>query len=97
MDLFNTDNVVESLTAQYPRQKIYFIKTDVTNGDNVRQSFAEAAAKFTYIDVLIGNAGILDESKPEKTIQVNLVSQPADRTIILENVTMEYLNIYRSV
>lgn len=73
LDLTNTDNVVDKLSGQYPNQKVYFIKTDVTSNDNVRQSFTKAVEIFKYIDVLIGNAGILDESKPEKTVQVNLV------------------------
>lgn len=71
--MVNTNNAVEKLKAEYPRQKIEFFKTDVTDQDNVKRSFQAAVAKFQFIDVVIGNAGIFDENYPEKTIHVNLL------------------------
>lgn len=72
-DLFNTNNAVGTLNADYPRQKVEFIKTDVTDKENLKRSFHEAVAKFHFIDVVVGNAGILDEAQPERTIHVNLL------------------------
>lgn len=71
--MINTNNAVETLNAEYPRQKVDFIKTDVTDKDNVKRSFQEALAKYQFIDVVVGNAGILDENHPERTIHVNLL------------------------
>lgn len=71
--MINTNNAVETLNAEYPRQNVEFIKTDVTDNDNVKRSFQEAVAKFKFIDVVVGNAGILDEAQPERTIRVNLL------------------------
>lgn len=69
----NTDNVVDSLNIAYPKQKVYFFKTNVLDKDNVIRSFREAITKFQFIDIVIGNAGILNENDYEKTILINLV------------------------
>lgn len=74
MDLVNTENVIESLNTSYPKQNVHFFKTNVLNKENVTKSFQDAITKFQYIDIVIGNAGILNENDYEKTILINLVS-----------------------
>lgn len=51
-----------------------YIRTDVGDKANVLQSFETAKTRFGHLDVVVGNAGIGDENRPEATIQVNLVS-----------------------
>lgn len=51
-----------------------FIETDVASKENVRQAFTKVVDKFRFIDIVIANAGILNENDYEKTIKVNLVN-----------------------
>lgn len=73
LDIHDVDNVVGNLQQEYVQQTVVYLKTDVSDKENVRKSFREAIEAFGGIDVVIGNAGIFDESQPEKTIAVNLV------------------------
>lgn len=75
LDIRDTDDATAKLQALYPdEQSVVFIKTDVVKRENVWQSFAEARELFGSIDVVIGNAGILNENQPELVVQINLVS-----------------------
>lgn len=74
MDITDTDDATAKFQAKYPNgQTVVYLKTDVANRENVWQSFAEARSRFGTIDVVVGNAGIANENRPELTIQVNLV------------------------
>lgn len=55
-----------------------FIETDVARKENVRQAFSKVLEKFRFIDIVIANAGILNEPDYEKTINVNLVNDLID-------------------
>lgn len=55
-------------------QTVLFLKTDVSDRANVWRSFEEVRIRFGTIDVVISNAGIMNELLPERTVQVNLVS-----------------------
>lgn len=74
LDICDIDNALVNLQTEFPNQEIVYIQTDVGNKANVLQSFETANTRFGYLDIVIGNAGICDENRPEITIQVNLVS-----------------------
>lgn len=65
---------MHTLSTSYPNQKIHFIQTDVRHNENIRESFREAVELFKFIDIVVANAGISNESEFENTIQINLVS-----------------------
>lgn len=67
------DNVIGSLQTEFPKQTVIYVKTDVASRENVRKSFRQVNDKFGHIDVVIGNAGIFDETQPETMIKINLV------------------------
>lgn len=66
-----------------------FIETDVARKENVRQAFSKVLEKFRFIDIVIANAGILNEPDYEKTINVNLVNDFLRRT---EHTCYIYIN-----
>lgn len=74
MDIANHNNAMELLSAAFPNQGVYFIKTDVTDNENVKRSFEVVHKKLKYIDIVIANSGILDEGHFEKMVQINVVS-----------------------
>lgn len=73
LDIQDDKNVVDSLQQEFLEQKVIYLKTDVTDKENVKNSFRQAKDAFGTIDVVVGNAGIYDEKRPDRTIMVNLV------------------------
>ncbi|KAL0870991.1 hypothetical protein ABMA27_004808 [Loxostege sticticalis] len=53
--------LVEKLNKVYPG-KVIFIKWDVSNEENLIRAFNEVVEKFKTVDVLINNAGIMNDS-----------------------------------
>lgn len=70
------------------------MRTDVTDNTNVEHSFELAKVKFGRIDIVIGNAGVADESNPQRTIQVNLVS-PGSKCLIKFRIQLYFQLVYR--
>ncbi|KAL0870993.1 hypothetical protein ABMA27_004810 [Loxostege sticticalis] len=66
--------LVEKLNKVYPG-KVIFIKCDVSNEENVTQAFNEVVDKFKTVDVLINNAGIMNDSPNiwRKATEVNVL------------------------
>ncbi|KAL0870992.1 hypothetical protein ABMA27_004809 [Loxostege sticticalis] len=66
--------LVEKLNKVYPG-KVIFIKCDVSNEENVTQAFNEVVDKFKTVDVLINNAGIMNDSSNiwRKATEVNVL------------------------
>ncbi|XP_071555870.1 15-hydroxyprostaglandin dehydrogenase [NAD(+)]-like [Temnothorax nylanderi] len=53
-------------------KKVHFIHTDVSNHKQVAEAFKEASSLLGNIDIVINNAGVLDERRWEKEIAVNI-------------------------
>ncbi|XP_012059307.1 PREDICTED: peroxisomal hydratase-dehydrogenase-epimerase-like [Atta cephalotes] len=53
-------------------KKVHFIHTDVSNHKHVTEAFEEASTLLGNIDIVINNAGVLDERRWEKEISVNI-------------------------
>ncbi|KAJ7658123.1 hypothetical protein B0H17DRAFT_1145683 [Mycena rosella] len=49
--------VISSLAAQYPKEKLIVLKVDVTKVDDITAAFAAAKEAFGRIDVVFNNAG----------------------------------------
>lgn len=74
MDIHDTNDTASELQKLHPNgQTVIYLKTDVSVRDNVFQSFEEVRSRFGTIDVIVANAGIMNELVPEKMVQVNLV------------------------
>ncbi|EZA58569.1 15-hydroxyprostaglandin dehydrogenase [NAD+] [Ooceraea biroi] len=53
-------------------KKVHFIHTDVSNHKQVTEAFKKTSALLETIDIVVNNAGILDERRWEKEIAVNI-------------------------
>lgn len=65
---------VAQLIREYRTRTIEYYKTDTSNRDNVRKSFKSFFEQCKRIDIVIGNAGILNENAYEIMVNINLVS-----------------------
>ncbi|XP_045491348.1 15-hydroxyprostaglandin dehydrogenase [NAD(+)]-like [Colias croceus] len=62
------------LNKKHGDKRAKFIKCDVTNDDELKAAFDEVIADNGYFDVVVNNAGIADETKYKKAIEINLTA-----------------------
>lgn len=63
------------LVAEFGKDRLVFVRCDVTIQAEMENTFKVVFEQFGRLDIVINNAGILNDSLWEKQIQVNLVSQ----------------------
>ncbi|XP_025078026.1 15-hydroxyprostaglandin dehydrogenase [NAD(+)]-like [Pomacea canaliculata] len=73
------------LRKQYGDDRVIFQQCDVTNADQFKATFDMAVSKFGAVDVCCNNAGIMDESVPEKMIAINTTAQIRGSQLALEH------------
>lgn len=64
---------MQVLNGEFPAKTVEFLKADVTRRDEIKQSFAKFIAKYKFVDIVIGNAGFLDEARVVDMLNVNVV------------------------
>jgi len=74
VDVRKGENAVRELQKEYGADRVIFIKTDVTNVAEMEDAFKKTHTTFKALDIVINNAGILDESKWELLIAINFNS-----------------------
>ncbi|XP_045215960.1 15-hydroxyprostaglandin dehydrogenase [NAD(+)]-like [Mercenaria mercenaria] len=72
-------NVADGLQTEqtfkqtYGEDKSMFVKCDITNDTDFTGLWKTALEKFKSVDIVVNNAGILNERQPQKTIEINLL------------------------
>ncbi|XP_074039107.1 15-hydroxyprostaglandin dehydrogenase [NAD(+)]-like [Leptinotarsa decemlineata] len=87
----NTVEILSSLQEDY-KDRIIFIKADVTKGNELRDAFEKAIEKFKNLDIVFNNAGIVNEVDWEKMLAVNLAAVMRGTFLAIR----EYLPKYKS-
>ncbi|XP_025832268.1 15-hydroxyprostaglandin dehydrogenase [NAD(+)]-like [Agrilus planipennis] len=64
----------EQIAKEFGPDKVDFTKADVTDKNQLEAAFKKAIQVFNQLDIVINNAGILDDVNYEKEIQINCVS-----------------------
>ncbi|XP_025078023.1 15-hydroxyprostaglandin dehydrogenase [NAD(+)]-like [Pomacea canaliculata] len=73
------------LRKQYGDDRVIFQQCDVTKADQLKATFDMAVSNFGAVDVCCNNAGIMDESVPEKMIAINTTAQIRGSQLALEH------------
>ncbi|XP_052737807.1 uncharacterized protein LOC112051334 [Bicyclus anynana] len=60
------------LNSQYNDNKVTFIKCDVADKENLLQAYKVINDEIGYIDLVINNAGILDDSPDSYVMEINI-------------------------
>ncbi|XP_013139885.1 PREDICTED: 15-hydroxyprostaglandin dehydrogenase [NAD(+)]-like [Papilio polytes] len=60
------------LNTKYGNNKVQFIKCDVSNGEELNAAFAKVKNEFGYIDIVINNAGILNDNLQVYVKQIDI-------------------------
>ncbi|XP_031621399.1 alcohol dehydrogenase 1-like [Contarinia nasturtii] len=72
-DICDASDVITELKTLFPTKAILFLKVDVRNKVEIENAYKQVVNAFGYVDVLANFAGILDESKPQDVIEINLL------------------------
>ncbi|XP_060634679.2 15-hydroxyprostaglandin dehydrogenase [NAD(+)] isoform X1 [Anolis sagrei] len=64
----------DAFDRQFDAQMTIFLPCDVTNENNLKDTFKKTVSHFGHLDILVNNAGINNESDWERTIQTNLIA-----------------------
>ncbi|KAJ8928050.1 hypothetical protein NQ314_019420, partial [Rhamnusium bicolor] len=63
---------LEEIEKEFGANKAIFIKTDVADIEQFKNAFVQTLEKFKNVDILINNAGLLNDATWEKQIAVNV-------------------------
>ncbi|KAL1497786.1 hypothetical protein ABEB36_008684 [Hypothenemus hampei] len=63
---------VQELKSEFGEGRAIFVQTDVTNFEQFDDAFKKTIETYQNIDILINNAGIFDDFKWQKQLQINL-------------------------
>jgi len=72
MNSENGEAAALSFTKEYGKDRIIFIKTDVTKEKDLEEAFKKTKETFGTIDIVINNAGIVGEDRWQAEIDVNV-------------------------
>jgi len=72
VDVRKGENAVRELQTEYGAERVIFIKTDVTNVAELEEAFKKTHTTFKALDIVINNAGILDDGRWELEIAINV-------------------------
>ncbi|XP_049778958.1 15-hydroxyprostaglandin dehydrogenase [NAD(+)]-like [Schistocerca cancellata] len=64
--------VVEEFESEFGKNKIIFVKADVTKPSELEEVFKAAKSTFNRLDIVINNAGIMRDSVWEKQVDINV-------------------------
>ncbi|KAG8222465.1 hypothetical protein J437_LFUL002200 [Ladona fulva] len=70
----------KKLEAEYGKGKVHFISGSVTKKEDIEAAFKEAVDKYSRIDYMFNNAGIMDDAVWEAQIDINLYPQLYEKT-----------------
>ncbi|XP_020286398.1 peroxisomal hydratase-dehydrogenase-epimerase-like [Pseudomyrmex gracilis] len=66
------EKLVESLAAKYGKDRVIYSQCDVTDYPQFEESFQTTIAEFGHIDIVINNAGIMNDRFWELEVDINL-------------------------
>ncbi|KAL4219265.1 hypothetical protein ACF0H5_021847 [Mactra antiquata] len=70
---------------KYGEDTSMFMKCDITNETDFKGLWKAAIKKFKYVDLMVNNAGILNEQEPNKTVEINLLGVMRGTMIAIEH------------
>lgn len=75
------EETVAKLGAEFGKDRLKFVKADVTNKAEFEAAVNTVVADFKTLDIFINNAGILNDGLWEKQILINFVSTLSKQSI----------------
>lgn len=85
---------MQQIEEQFGKEKAIFIKSDVSNIEQLRNAFEQTVLKYGNMDIIINSAGICNDSTWEREVAVNVVRTS---TFFMNNVTICCKNNPRAI
>ncbi|KAK9892192.1 hypothetical protein WA026_018997 [Henosepilachna vigintioctopunctata] len=85
-DVKRGEVAVQQLNNQYGKKVARFVRTDVTNSDEIRNAFAISMDAWKSLDIVINNAGVMKDGKWEMEIALN-----CNAVVVGSLLAMEYM------
>ncbi|ESO88274.1 hypothetical protein LOTGIDRAFT_126231 [Lottia gigantea] len=79
------EQTVKRFQEKYGQEKAIFLKVDVTKADEFESVFKDAVSRFGQIDIMMNNAGIMDESRWELMISLNVMTLVRGTNLAIEH------------
>ncbi|XP_012532164.1 peroxisomal hydratase-dehydrogenase-epimerase [Monomorium pharaonis] len=89
IDAETSKRLALGIEKSYGEKKVHFICTDVSNHKQVTESFEEASSLLGNIDIVINNAGVLDERRWEKEIAVNVTGMVNTAMLAMQHMSKD--------
>ncbi|KAF2903434.1 hypothetical protein ILUMI_02740 [Ignelater luminosus] len=86
----NGHNALKQIQDEFGPDKAIFVKTDVTDKGQFEDAFKTTLEKFKNIDILINNAGIMNDAVWERQIGINFVGTIYGCLLALDNYLIKY-------
>ena len=74
VDISEETRIVDEIADVFGKDKVAFIKADITVKEELEAAFDKTIEIYQQLDIVINNAGIVDEVNWRKAVAVNLVS-----------------------
>ncbi|XP_017773992.1 PREDICTED: 15-hydroxyprostaglandin dehydrogenase [NAD(+)]-like [Nicrophorus vespilloides] len=68
------EKFIEDLKKCFRGQRLFFIKADVTDLQQLEDAYKKTIDHFHHLDIVVNNAGVLDERNFERTLNINLIA-----------------------
>ncbi|GJQ77760.1 hypothetical protein Trydic_g16025 [Trypoxylus dichotomus] len=72
LDAAKGKDALDALSKEFGNDKIIFNKVDVTNMNDLEDAMKKTVETFGHFDILINNAGIMDDSIWEREVDINV-------------------------
>ncbi|XP_022909251.2 15-hydroxyprostaglandin dehydrogenase [NAD(+)]-like [Onthophagus taurus] len=72
LDAKQGHKIVEELSKEYGKNRVIFVKVDVTNKKELNDGMKKTVETFKNLDIIINNAGIMNDAIWEKEIDINI-------------------------
>lgn len=67
------NKAVKEIENEFGVSKAIFIRTDATRREDLENAFDQTVENFKNLDIVINNAGILNDAQWEKAVALNIV------------------------
>ncbi|XP_011181386.1 alcohol dehydrogenase [Zeugodacus cucurbitae] len=72
-DLQENASILQNLRTSYPEANIFFVQFDITDKNSITEAFKHAVEKIGHFDVLVNGCGMMDDTKVDLMIDINLM------------------------